>query len=299
VRIQLKEGKQKELIDKAKSGLTWKEMSEELGLAMNYIVSELRYEKRLLSKEAYERLCALTSQDYEEFIVERLDDNWGRSKGGRKSIGHPQIIKKSIKDEKLAELIGIILGDGHVERRAIGKKIRCYTVKIAGHIEQDRVYLSNHVSEIIKDIYEKRPTITKNSNYGVMWATVHGRGIIEDLMEKGLLTGNKKKNNQGIPEWIKENKAFLAKCLRGLIDTDGSIHHISKENRNLRICFTSYIPKLMKDVREGFIALGYNPSKVIKENQFFITRKENVARYIKEIGFANEKHLKRLESLAP
>ena len=54
----------------------------------------------------------------------------------------------------------------------------------------------------------------------------------------------------------------------------------------------------MQDTRNAFIELGYSPSKVIKGNQFFITRKDNLIKYQEEIGFSNEKHLNRLIKLA-
>lgn len=276
--------------------LTWNQLGKRVNLNSHYLQNELRNEQKLISEELFNHLLSLTKKDYSCFIAEKLADNWGRSKGGKNSKGNTKVISPSKKNIYLAELIGIILGDGHVEKR-VNDTTRCYTLKIAGHIKNDCAYLSYYVSNLIKQIYGEFPSIRKDANYGVMWAVLHGRGVVEDLTNKGLGTGNKKKNNQGIPDWIKENKSFLKVCLRGLIDTDGSIHRISKKNKNLRICFTSYIPQLLSDAREAFICAEYFPSKIIKDNQFFITRKENIARYVKEIGFANEKHLKRLERL--
>jgi len=297
MRIRLQKGKQRELIKKAKLNLKWKDLGKILNLNPDYIRNELSNETRLLSEEIFKKLCEIIKEDYNPLILEKLPDDWGKSKGGKKSKGNTKIIKSSEKNERLAELIGIILGDGHIEER-IKDNARCYAVKIAGHIERDYNYLSSYVSNLIESIYHEKPSIYKDANYGVMWTVIHGKEIVKDLLNKGLKSGNKKRNNQGIPKWIKENKAYLKVCLRGLIDTDGSVHCISKNNRNLRICFTSYIPLLMQDTRNAFIELGYSPSKVIKGNQFFITRKDNLIKYQEEIGFSNEKHLNRLIKLA-
>ena len=113
----------------------------------------------------------------------------------------------------------------------------------------------------------------------------------------GIKPGNKKKNNQGIPSWIKNNKKYLIKCIKGLIDTDGSIHYISKKNLNLRISYTSYIPKLLKEVRGGLIKIGFTPSKIISKKQIFLSRQKDIKNYIKEIGFGNQKNLNRLKFL--
>lgn len=296
MRFKLKIGKQQEMISKAKEQNTWHELGEKLKLHRDYIRNELYNEKRTLHSETFYRLCEIIKEDYSAYISDKFEDNWGKSKGGKISRGNTKFIKETEKSELLAELLGIILGDGHIERRIKGKA-RNYNVKIAGHIKNDREYLSNHVSKIIEILYNERPVVRDDPNYGVMWIILHGREVVQDLISKGLGSGKKKRNNQGIPNWIKDNEVYLKACLRGLIDTDGSVHRISKENKNLRICFTSYIPNLLKDTRESFIQLGYSPSKIIREKQFFITRKDNVERYKKDIQFKNEKHLKRAVNL--
>jgi len=124
---------------------------------------------------------------------------------------------------------------------------------------------------------------------------IYGKKIIEFVKKKGINSGNKKVNHQKIPDWILENKGYLAACLRGLIDTDGCIYYISKKtNKNLRISFTSYIPALMNDVRTSLIGLGFHPSKVMRGEDICISSKEDVDKFLKEIGFSNDKHLKRL-----
>ncbi len=117
-----------------------------------------------------------------------------------------------------------------------------------------------------------------------------------------MIPGNKKLNNQGIPKWVFNERELLSACIRGLVDTDGSIFYISKRNKNLRIDFTSYIPNLLRDTQKGLFSLGFNPSKVINQKHIFLSSKKDVNRYIKEIGFHNQKHLNRVnkfDSYAP
>ena len=119
------------------------------------------------------------------------------------------------------------------------------------------------------------------------------------MESKGLKTGNKIKSQVTIPQWIIENKKFLQACLKGLIDTDGCIHHMSKRDHNLlRITFTNYNQKLLYDTRAAFIKLGFNPSKIIRSRDFYLSRQEEIRKYLKEIGFSNKKHIDRFSKLS-
>ena len=78
-------GRQKELIILAKGSYTWRELSEKLKCSEGYLVNELRYEKRYLSRGLYSKLCRLANKNFDKFIEAKLKDNWGRVKGGEKS----------------------------------------------------------------------------------------------------------------------------------------------------------------------------------------------------------------------
>ena len=59
-----------------------------------------------------------------------------------------------------------------------------------------------------------------------------------------------------IPVWIKEDNKYKISCLRGLIETDGSIYN----DRGYRMMmFTSIIPKLANDFYDIIISLGFKP----------------------------------------
>jgi hypothetical protein len=297
MRIVLKKGKQKKLIEFAKRDFAWKELGEKLGICSGYLRNELRHEKRYLSRNIYDKLCKLANVNLDEFIIKRLRDNWGRVKGGNSSLGNTKNFKEPLESEKLAELFGVIIGDGHVNKLEIGKKIRCYSIVIAGDSRNDKDYMSNYLPSLFFKLFGERGSLAYSSDKNVMYTKVFGKRIIEFIENKGILSGNKKNNMQSIPKWIMRNDKYLRACLRGLIDTDGCIYYISKKNRNLRISFTSYIPKLLNDVRESFIKLGFHPSKIIVNKNICLSRKEEIKKFLNEIGFSNDKHLKRLQNL--
>lgn len=53
------------------------------------------------------------------------------------------------------------------------------------------------------------------------------------------------------------NKIFSASCLRGLIETDGSVY---RDRGYLTVNFVTIIPKLADDVMEMIIMLGFEPN---------------------------------------
>lgn len=297
MRLILKKGKQQELIYSAKKDHTWRDLSKILNLNAHYISNELARETVSISDKTYEKLCTLSGNKFDEYIKKRLPDQWGRSNGGKKSRGNTKSFNLPKENIELAELSGIILGDGHIDEFNGKNKIRNYSLDIAGHITEDFDYINKYVSALIITLFNEKPKIKLLPKYSGVHLIINGKELVLFFKRKGILSGNKKKNNQGIPVWIKKNKIYLAACIRGLIDTDGSIHYISKNNKNLRISFTSYIPKLMQDVREALLSLGFHPSKIIREKQIFLSRKDEIDKYIKEIEFKNKKHLNRIKKL--
>ena len=122
MRIVLQKGKQKELIESAKKGRTWKTLAEEINHCPGYVIGELKNEKRYLSEEDYEALCKIAGNNFNKFVIDKLNDNWGQFKGGSSSSGNTKKFIEPIESEKLAELFGIILGDGHVEKIKRGSR---------------------------------------------------------------------------------------------------------------------------------------------------------------------------------
>lgn len=297
MRIKLKEGAQKKLILSAKGAFTWKELSKKIGINELYLCNELCKEKRLLSEELYQKLCIISQHNFDSDITQKLEDGWGQSIGGFKSKKNTKNFIPPNKNEELAEIIGIILGDGHLSKYISGNKIRVYCIRIAGNSKDDREYIKKTIPSLFFRIFKEKGSIMQAKNRSCAYFTIYGKEIVDFIISLGLKPGNKIKNNQGIPDWIIENKNYLKACIRGLIDTDGSVHLVSKENKNLRIDFKSHIPLLLEDVRSGLISLGYSPTKIIDNRHIFITRKEDILKYYFEIGFNNSKNLKRYFSL--
>lgn len=295
MRIKLKKGKQKELILLAKGNSSWNELAKKLKINSHYLSIELKNEKRLLSEEIYYSLCRIMNLNFDKYIEDNLLDNWGQSKGGNNSEGSTIKLNLPSYSNELAELVGAILGDGNILAYKKGKKIGVYNVNISGDLEKDKDYHINYLKNKFKRVFNLEAKEILPKTHNERFLAVYSKELVEFLGTFGLMPGDKIKNQSTIPKWIFNDENYLKSCLRGLIDTDGSIFRMSnKDFRLMRISFTNYNKKLLMDTRDSFILLGFHPSKVISDKQFFISRKTDISKYLKDIGFSNKKHIDRL-----
>ena len=296
MRIKLQKGRQKELIKKAKKGSSWRNLSEKLNISKDYLRIDLYNERRLLSEKIFSRLCKVTDKDFSQYIQNKLDDNWGKSKGGINSRGSTIKLEVCENKKALAELIGIILGDGNITFYKKGKKVGVYQIKIAGDCKKDKQYHLSYIKPLCESLFNLKVKEIINHKSNERFSVISSKELVNFFIKQGLSSGDKIKNHVTIPNWILKDKELLKVCIRGLIDTDGSIFRMSNRNPNLlRINFTNYNIKLLIDVKKSLEKLGFFISKIINNRTIFISRKNDVERYLNEIGFSNQKHIKRLQ----
>ena len=108
--------------------------------------------------------------------------------------------------------------------------------------------------------------------------------------------GNKLENNVKIPDWVFDDSNLLKACIRGLIDTDGSISPITGRNYSY-IWFISQIPALQESFSKAMAILGFNTSKwnrrINHGSQIFIGSKFMIEKYFNDINFNNPYHKHR------
>jgi len=297
VRIKLKKGKQKEFILLAKGIATWMEFSKKLGVPANYLAGDMKSEKVLISKEIFNKLCEISGEDFDLHVIDVLKDNWGRSMGGLNSPGSTISIKIPEYCFGLAEFVGAVLGDGHVHytKKSYGdKKVGVYQIRITGDLRYEKEY-HHYLGELAKTLFNLIPRYSVGKNKNERYLFLSSRNLVEFFIKMGISPGSKITNQSTIPQWIYKNSEYMKACLRGLMDTDGCIHSMSKRDFNLlRINFKNHNYRLLHDTRKMFISLGFHPSKIICGNVFYISRQGEIDKYLKEIGFSNKKHLDRL-----
>jgi len=224
----------------------------------------------------------------------------GRKKGGLVSIknhkkGDNFKTLKSIAipkpSEKLAELLGILIGDGHLSN---------YQVSITTNSETDYEY-ALFSYRLIKKLFNMTPTIKKRNNENTMNVVASSKNIVKFLHNKGMPIGNKIQHQLSIPKWIFKKVPYWKAFIRGLFDTDGCIyldvHKIGRKvYKHLGWTITSYADKLRKDIFEILKTLNFSPTLRETQKSVYLRKQKEIQRYFKEIGTHNPKHHRRYKN---
>jgi len=299
MRVRLTKEKQRELIERSRSkaGISWSKFGALLNFNAHYLSHELRDGLRTLPIPIYKQLCAIADENYDDHIVEILPSNWGQKEGGKRSGGgKPKRAKiLSEKSENLAEIIGVVLGDGHLEE---SHKLGHYAVKISGGLD-DLEYLADFVAPLFRKLFGKQmKSLRFKKAKGVMFY-IYDKNIVCTMEHYGLKPGNKKNNNARIPEWILSKDEYLRACLRGLFDTDGTVFPKSANSKIPQLELTSKIEGVQETFRRGLLQLGFMPSKWSKSvsPKCGLYAREQVMAFRRRIGFHNPKHERRFEKI--
>lgn len=202
----------------------------------------------------------------------------------------PQFQAKSIykprKSIELAEFIGTMMGDG-----GLSKYQACITLH---HID-DREYI-DFVVKRIKEIFRIQPGLYHTPKDSVYNIVVSRLEIVKYLHALGLPIGNKVKQRFDMPDWIKKNKAYAIACVRGLVDTDGSIFTHSykvkgKWYQYKKLSFCSRSQPLRYSVAKILTDLGMRAR--IADCDVRLDSTADMQKYFSLIGSSNPKHLKR------
>lgn len=298
MQIVLERGKQKELITNAKnnSGLPWKLLGRKLKVNPKYLSGDIKFENVKINENLYKKLCKLSGSNFDHFIVSRLPINWGQVKGGRLAIRRPHPLNLIIQNPsvELAEITGVILGDGSIYKNW---KHGINQLVITGHIKNDYSYLTKFVKPILEKLFSRKFHLKKYEKKNAIRVYNQEKDVIFTLESFGLKTGNKTKNGALIPDWIFSSEKFLKACIRGLIDTDGSVYPITGRKYTY-IQFSSASPELRNSFDKAMKILGFKTSKWSKNGtpEIFIGNKKDIEKYGREIGFNNPYHKNRFKA---
>jgi len=294
MRLLFEKKKQRELLKKEKDkiGLTWPKFAEHLNMKYGKLITFFN-EERLIDNSTFVKLKL--SKEYKRYIVKKFKDNWGQAKGGKNSKGRTKEIGVPEKNEKLAELWGIMLGDGCLQKIQ-GYKLGVYGIDVAGHSIDDREYLLDFVKPLCEELFAVNSRIYQSKRSKCIHVIVDSRRIVDFFESEGFKAGNKIKNKVTIPDWIKENEKLLVACLRGLFDTDGSFYKLTNQN-SYQINFCNHNQRLLNDVRENIANLGIGVSKIMENRRIVITKRSEIEKFYKVIGFSNPKHLNKIKML--
>jgi translation initiation factor 1 (eIF-1/SUI1) len=307
-RVKLEEGEQRKLILEAVE----KEGSlKKLGVKLETPYSTIKkyaQENFLLPKNLFDKIIKISQSKKEILNISYLPSNWGAIKGGKKGMEtlqkkyRKELIKwrkkgskntniaglntKKIKipelNEKLAEFIGAYLGDGTLTK---------YFIRISGDYRYDIPYF-DYLKNLVDELFGINVTITKEKKHNTMYLTIFSSKMCSFLKkEYGIEYGHKIRNKTIIPKQIIKDERLSLACMRGLIDTDGSISRRGRKGSQFCIQFTSHNKELLKQV--------YRIGKKIEIFTFGdatgtgTNKRDNIIKFFKIVGSSNLRHIVR------
>lgn len=286
--------------------------------------------KTTIPLAVYDRLLKKTDISFESRGIVFLPDNWhnsdagkkgglitgsqyeknfgtteGRIKGGKISaILHKEKEGTNFKIlreyntprycDDYAELLGILFGDGHLSQ---------YQVSVMTNSKTDLQHIE-FIKGLFRELFSIDAALRFKKGQNAVELLVYSKVIVDFINGSGMPIGNKLDAGLRIPDWIKMKKSFRKAFLRGLFDTDGCIYEDKRKAKNRAynykcIAITSYSEQLRKDIVDILIERGYSPTNTKKQKSVFLRKQLDVARFFKDIGSNNQKHLVRFHGEVP
>lgn len=196
-------------------------------------------------------------------------------------------IPKVRHSESLAELLGVLAGDGHLSK---------YQVTVTTNSETDHAH-ARFIQKTFHKIFGITPSIKPRPGARALTVCLSSKAACDLLYKLGMPYGHKIKNIRGIPDWIQDNSRYRIAFIRGLFDTDGCFYideHVIKGKlyKNPGMNFRNYSLPLLFFFESVLTGLDLSPTTTSKYS--VVLRKEkNIVKYFCEVGSSNPKHLKK------
>lgn len=177
-----------------------------------------------------------------------------------------------IRNENLAELIGVVLGDGHIEKFPRTERL------IISANSKNQGFIDRY-SNLVQDIFNKEPTIMKSAINGGTRISIYQKHISSRLAIK---TGSRLNYEIDVPYWIACRKKFILAYLRGLFEAEGSFG-VHKATYTHKLSFSNHNKFILGNVYRLLKKIGFSPS--IDRCRVQLSKKNEVYRCMELIQF--------------
>lgn len=185
------------------------------------------------------------------------------------------------RSEKLAEFLGIMLGDGALSK---------YQATVClGNKEYHYVL---YVQCLISNLFRTKAHISRKK-HGYHTVYIGSTQLTSWLREQGLVS-NKVVAQVNVPTWVMEKDEYMRGFVRGFFDTDGSVYRL---RFGIQISITNCSLPLLQALQFMLRQLKYSVSEV-SAYRIYVTRRKDVRRFFSEIRPMNKKHLERFDIFA-
>ena len=172
----------------------------------------------------------------------------------------------------LAELMGVLLGDGHLQKFPRTERLLIFS-------NSNNPGFVRRYTNLVEKLFKKKTYVYKQSGQNCIRISLYQKCISERL---GIPTGARGKLALEVPDWILENRDYVVRYLRGLYEAEGSLSH-HEPTYTHKLNFSNLNATMLENVYELMVSLGFHPSRDAKRVQ--ISRKDEVQRAVELLQF--------------
>lgn len=192
-----------------------------------------------------------------------------------------KIIQKPKIDSNLAEIFGVLNGDGHISKNK-------YEISIVGSIYEENYYF------YLKKLFEQKFGLLFRLSRERTKIKLRGysKNLCDLLIDVYGLPYGVKIGKLKIPKIVLKSRKYVYSYIRGLFDTDGTFYLRRKKDPVIEI--SSADPVFLAEIQNLLGLLGFNVTKGEKKATLY--RKQDIINFFKLIKPANSKHLKKYQN---
>lgn len=185
----------------------------------------------------------------ETFKRKRID-NFAKWREKMKKLGKIRSNYPPLKrNGGLAELIGVVLGDGH-----IGRFPRTEGLTISSN--SNNIGFIKRYTRLLERLFKTKCYQGRNEKFkNCIRIRVYQKEISKRLE---ISTGARKNQSIEIPQWILKNKRYLIRYLRGLYEAEGSFC-VHRPTYTYKFLFSNRNESLLRNVYQALKILGFHP----------------------------------------
>ncbi|MBI4252757.1 hypothetical protein HY623_01070 [Candidatus Uhrbacteria bacterium] len=191
-------------------------------------------------------------------------DNFKAWRDHMKNSGRIKSVYPSFpKTAEVAELIGVLLGDGHIER--FPRTERLYIFSNANNHGFIQRY-----EKILTRLFKKKIAVKKVTGSECVRLSVYEKNISKRI---GIPCGSRAKLHVRIPTWISNDASVLRCYIRGLYEAEGSFC-VHKPTSTYKFIFVNHNDSLLDIVFTSLERFGFHPHRSLHKIQ--LSRKDEV-----------------------
>jgi hypothetical protein len=314
MRIKFKNTQQRELYFEKKlknNFISWQDFSKHLDIDRKLLL-EYRKGKLTIPNQIYQKLIILKPKDIPSQIdkqIEKLNENWGKVKGGINNYKKNQIIlekgrqvaikksKEKVKkfniniplSKEISYIIGLYIGDGFSN-----KYQRHYLTQFTGH-SSELDYYKKIVTKRILDFSNISPKI-KLGKGNFLRVNYYSKYLYDFFIYRFKIKSGRKSKSVQIPKEILDSSTEIKnECIAGLYDAEGSFYFDKREIyknpypilefnvNNQTLC--NQISQLLKNQK-----LKHS----LYHSKIYIYNKKNIKHFLKIIKIKNKKLIDKI-----